>query len=94
MQANASEGRKLKAALALRFNRIPSSLLLEPVFVFTLVRIAFVQDTRLHTYRVLYEVILPMRGNACSRASHWTRSIAGSEFCATRRFAACSEGTV
>eukprot|EP01043_Picozoa_sp_COSAG02_P030767 COSAG02_NODE_1980_length_10197_cov_40.403842_5_plen_1929_part_01 len=59
MQANASEGCKLKAALALCFPRIPSSLLLEPVFVFTLVRIAYVQDTTLHTYRVLYEVILP-----------------------------------
>ena len=26
---------------------------LEPVFVFTLVRIAYVQDTTLHTHRVL-----------------------------------------
>ena len=59
IQVNAGEGRKLKAALALRFPRIPSSLLLEPVFVFTLVRLAYVQDTRLHTYQVLYEVMLP-----------------------------------
>jgi hypothetical protein len=58
-QANAGEGRKFKAALALCFPRIPSSLLLEPVFVFTLVRIAYVPDVRLHTYQVLYEVILP-----------------------------------
>ena len=59
LQVNGSAGRKLKAALALCFSRVPSSLLLEPVFVFTLVRIAYVQDPTLHTYRVLYEVVLP-----------------------------------
>jgi hypothetical protein len=58
-QTNADEGRKLKAALALCFRGISSSLLLEPVLVFTLVQLAYVENVKLHTHRVLYEVVLP-----------------------------------
>ncbi|KAK3285622.1 hypothetical protein CYMTET_6782 [Cymbomonas tetramitiformis] len=57
-QANASSGHKVKAALALRFGGIRRELLLEPVLVYTLLRLAYLPDPA-HSYRVLYEVLLP-----------------------------------
>eukprot|EP00854_Cymbomonas_tetramitiformis_P003795 gene3795-4746_t len=53
-QANASSGHKVKAALALRFGGIRRELLLEPVLVYTLLRLAYLPDPA-HSYRVLYE---------------------------------------
>ena len=68
-QANGAAGRKLKAALTLRFEGVLASRLLEPVWVFSLLHLAYSppEDAHMRTrsYRALYEVLLPSLLQPC-----------------------------